>query len=154
MTSAGERIRYKRSSFSTRLPTDLLYTPSHCWLRDMGEGLWQVGWTKFATRMLGELVEIEFQVEEQQSITVGETLGWVEGFKAVTDLYGVINGQFVGGNKELREDIPLLARRPYREGWLYLARGQAEPNAVDVHAYIGILNATIDKMLDQQKSGD
>src|SRR6185312_12180859 len=53
-------IAYKRSRFSTRLPTDRLYTPSHFWCAAEPEGVWRVGFTKFATRMLGDLVEFGF----------------------------------------------------------------------------------------------
>ena len=56
-----ELIRFKHSRFSTRLPADYMYSPSHYWMAkdSQQEDLWRVGFTKFATRMLGELVEAE-----------------------------------------------------------------------------------------------
>ncbi len=57
-------------------------------------GLWRVGFTKFATRMLGDFVEHAFEPKVGDPVTVGQTIGWVEGFKALTDLYCVADGTF------------------------------------------------------------
>lgn len=151
MAEKEERIRYKRSRFATRLPASILYTRAHFWIRETEPGLHRVGFTKFATRMLGELVEFEFKIPEDKAIQVGGSIGWIEGFKAVTDLFCVVNGHFERGNPALSDDVTLLGSDPYGEGWLYEARGESEPNTVDVHTYIGILDATIDKMLEQQR---
>lgn len=150
MAEKEDRIRYKRSRFATRLPARILYTRAHFWIREMSPGLWRVGFTKFATRMLGELVEFEFKLDDSKAIRVGHSIGWIEGFKAVTDLFCVVNGLFERGNPDLAEDVTLLGSDPYGAGWLYEARGKPEPNTVDVHTYIGILDATIDKMLESQ----
>ena len=150
MVEKEQRIRYQRSRFSTRLPTAISYTRSHFWLAERSPGLWRVGFTKFATRMLGELVEFEFKLAADNRVEVGATIGWIEGFKAMADLYCVVDGRFVASNPELDDDVSLLGREPYGRGWLYEAEGSPESNAVDVHTYIGILDATIDKMLEKQ----
>src|SRR4051794_28835345 len=97
-------ILYKRSRFSSRLPKDRLYTPSHFWLAEETAGVYRVGFTKFATRMLGDLVEHAFEPKIGDPVTVGQTIGWVEGFKAITDLYCVLTGQFLGPNPALKTD--------------------------------------------------
>ena len=142
----AQTISYKRSRFSTRLPVDRVYTPSHFWLAEVESGVWNVGFTRFATRMLGDLVEHGFNVEPGQAVTVGQTIGWVEGFKALTDLYCVADGEFVSTNPELAADSTLTDTDPYGKGWLYRVRGTPDPNGVDVHGYIQMLNLTIDKM--------
>ena len=147
----AEVVSYKNSRFTTRLPTDRLYVPSHFWLaKQEGEtDLYRVGFTKFATRMLGEIVEHGFESKADNAVTVGQTIGWVEGFKAISDLYCVANGTFAGGNPALDTDIAIIDKDPYNAGWLYLVRGTPDPNAVSVDGYIGVLNATIDKMKGQ-----
>jgi glycine cleavage system H protein len=150
MGAPEERIRYKRSRFSTRLPSSYSYTLSHFWLKEIEPQLWRVGFTKFATRMLGELVEFEFKLDDDKGTEVGVPIGWVEGFKAMADLYCVVTGEFVRSNPALDDDVTLLGSDPYKKGWLYEAKGQAESNVVDVHSYIGLLDATIDKMLERQ----
>jgi len=143
-----EAVPYKRSRFSTRLPADRLYTPSHYWIaRDRHE--LRIGLTKFATRMLGDMVEFEFQVREGDTIAAGQALGWIEGFKAVTEIYSVIDGTFAGRNDELAQDITLVDSDPYAKGWLYRAAGEPDHRSVDVYGYIAILDATIDRMLEK-----
>jgi glycine cleavage system H protein len=147
-------LPYRRSRFSTRLPLGRLYTASHYWLDAHEDGAWRVGLTKFATRMLGDLVEYRFEVEPGGAITVGQQIGWVEGFKALSEVYSVVQGGFGGANPELERDVTLVDSDPYGRGWLYHARGQAEPAAVDAQGYATILDATIDKMLEKQGGGD
>lgn len=140
-------LEYKRTRFGTRLPENILYTRSHYWLAEPEPGLWRVGFTKFAIRMLGDLVEFQLEPAEGDAVEVGQKAGWIEGFKAVSDIYSVASGTFAGSNPSLKEDITLLESDPYGRGWLYAVHGQPEPEAVDVHGYVGILDATIDKML-------
>ena len=80
-------IYYKRSRFSTRLPWDRLYTASHFWVLEAEPGRWRVGLTKFAARMLGDIVDLEFEVPDGGAVGVGEVIGSLEGFKARTELY-------------------------------------------------------------------
>ena len=147
-------IAYKRSRFSTRLPTDRLYTPSHFWCAREADGVWRVGFTKVATRMLGDLVEFGFEPKAGHAVEVGQTIGWVEGFKALTDLYCVVAGEFVGVNPELSQDITLTDTDPYGQGWLYRVKGDPDPNSVDVRGYMEMLDLTIDKMQEKEKSPD
>lgn len=142
-------IAYKRSRFSTRLPSDRLYTPSHCWLSQTESGVWRIGLTRFATRMLGELVEHDFDVKPGTRVEIGDVIGWIEGFKAVSDLFCVATGEFAGGNAVLTRTLSLAFTDSYDSGWLYQIRGQPDPTCVDVHGYIGILDLTIDKMLNK-----
>lgn len=147
MTSgAEETIYYKRSRFTTRLPCGRRYTSSHYWLLEEGPGLWRVGFTKFATRMLGDLVESGFSVPTGETVEIGQAIGSVEGFKAISEVYSVAAGEFLGANPEFEQDITLVDTDPYGRGWLYRVRGQPEPSSVDVYGYVAVLDATIDKM--------
>ncbi|MGV3722517.1 MAG: glycine cleavage system protein H [Actinomycetota bacterium] len=145
--SVEEVVRYKQSRFSSWLPAGRRYTRGHYWLREEEPGLWCVGFTKFAIRMLGDLVEYGFEVTAGDPVEVGQPIGSVEGFKAITELYCVGDGEFVSGNAELEKDITLFDTDPYHRGWLYRFRGTPDPDSVDVHGYVNILDATIQKML-------
>lgn len=151
MTAA--ELVYKRARFGTRIPTDRLYTRSHYWLIESEPGVWRVGFTKFATRMLGDIVEYSFDVEQDQAIEAGAKIGWIEGFKAVSDVYAAGQGRFCGSNAELRSDITLIETDPYRRGWLYEVEGSPEPGTVDANGYAAILDATIDRMLASRHDG-
>lgn len=141
-----EELYYRRLLFRTRLLGDRLYTASHFWLQEQETGVWRVGLTKFASRMLGDVVEIGFDAAEGATIAIGDTIGWFEGFKAKTDLFTVAEGVFLGGNPVIRDRIALVDDDRYRRGWLYQVRGAREPQAMDLHAYAALLDETIDRM--------
>jgi glycine cleavage system H protein len=142
-------VAFNREQFRTRLPGDRLYTASHYWLKPDEEG-WRVGLTKFATRMLGEMVEYDFEVKQGEPITCGQIVGWLEGFKATSDLYAVMDGAFLKGNGALEENIGYVHADPYNRGWLYAAEGEPDAERVDVNGYAEILNQTIDRILQQE----
>src|SRR5438309_2734592 len=115
-TVKPKTLHYKRSRFATQLPMDYFYSPSHFWAARQEGDLWRIGLTKFATRMLGEMVDHGFNVEPEAAVAPGQIIGWVEGFKAISDVFCIAEGQFAGGNPALKEHIALISKDPYREG--------------------------------------
>ena len=147
-----EFVRFKHARFSARLPSHFRYSLSHYWKveEEGSEGIWRVGFTKFATRMLGELVEARFEVEKDGAVSSGQQIGYVEGFKAASDLFCVMEGEFEQGNPILDEDACIVKSSPYVDGWLYSVKGDPEETSVDVHGYVEHLEVLIEKM---QKEG-
>jgi glycine cleavage system H protein len=157
-----ETVRFRHAHFSARFPVDCLYTPSHFWMRPADGGpiddagaldargdtprLWHVGFTKFATRMLGELVEMVLEVKPGQTVAGGERLGTVEGFKAVSELFCVVDGTLQSANPALTAEACLTHSDPYGAGWLYAVQGTPTPGHLDVHGYIALLTATINQL--------
>jgi glycine cleavage system H protein len=145
-------LHYKRSHFVTHLPVEYLYSPSHVWLAQQEDGLWRVGLTKFATRMLGDMVDCGFEPAPDSPVASGQIIGWVEGFKAISDIYCVLTGSFSGANPVLKEKIAAISKDPYGAGWLYAVRGQPDARCVDVQAYKAVLDQTIDRILEKQNT--
>jgi len=145
-------LEYKRARFAARLPTDYLYSPSHFWLARREEDLWRVGLTKFGTRRLGEMVEHGFGVELNARVTLGQVIGWVEGFKAISDLHCLVEGRFAGGNPALQTEITLINKDPHGAGWLYAVKGRPDTKCVGVEGYVRILDQTIDRLLASRAS--
>jgi len=160
-----ETVRFRHAHFSARFPVGYRYAPSHFWLRpadwhegspvaDAGAlGLWRVGFTKFATRMLGELVEMKLDVHASDQVAAGQHLGSVEGFKAVSDLFCVADGTFLGANPALTAEACLTHSSPYQDGWLYELDGLPEAGTLDVHEYIALLQETIDRLQASRYAG-
>jgi glycine cleavage system H protein len=146
-------VYYRRSRFTTHLPVDRRYSPAHYWLFEESAGIWRVGLTKFATRMLGDIVEFDFSTPMGAHIEVGEEIGTIEGLKAVTSVFSAGQGRFLGEGAPLRQDVTLAESDPYGAGWLYRLQGAPAPDAMDVYGYVGILDATIDKMLEGRHAG-
>lgn len=152
-----ETIRFRHAHFSARFPVHYRYAASHYWLApldaDASPQVWRVGFTKFATRMLGELVEMVLDVGPGGHVRGGERLGTVEGFKAVSDLYCVMDGVLRGANPALSAEACLTHADPYGAGWLYEVAGEPAAGHLDVHAYIALLSATIDRLQASRYSG-
>lgn len=145
---------YKRSNFVTHLPVECLYSPSHFWLSRIEGNRWRIGFTKFATRMLGDIVDVQFEKTAGQPVTSGEIIGSIEGFKAISDIYCVATGTFVQRNAALSADIELVGREPYGGGWLYEIEGEPDSKCSDLATYRALLDATIDRMLSKQGDTD
>lgn len=146
MAAETEELYYRRLLFRTRLLADRLYTPSHFWVQQQESGAWRIGLTKFASRMLGDVVEVAFECQEGQQVALGDTIGWFEGFKARTDLYCVASGTFAGSNPLLVDRVVVIDDDRYRRGWLYEVTGTPDPHAMDMHRYAELLDETIDRM--------
>lgn len=146
-----ETLRFKHKRFSARLPVDFRYSLSHYWMcpEEGSPGIWRVGFTKFATRMLGELVEARYEVSSGETVSSGQQIGYVEGFKAASDLFCVMEGAFVGGNPILEEDACIVKSSPYVDGWLYSVKGEPEETSVDVQGYYDHLEVLINKMQEE-----
>ncbi|MFT6178652.1 MAG: glycine cleavage system H protein [Paracoccaceae bacterium] len=147
-------IRYKHSRFSARFPESFRYSRSHYWMAPGADGEWRVGFTKFATRMLGELVEANFHIPIGDSVESGQEIGTVEGFKAASDVYCAMEGDFAGGNVALSEDACIIRTSPYVDGWLYAVCGEPEAESLDVHGYIAHLDAIIHRMHAEEKANE
>lgn len=85
---------------------------------------------------------------------VGQAIGWIEGFKAVADIYSVADGRLAGINIDLDEDPRLVEKDPYGHGWLYLVEGKPDKQCVDCKGYVSLLDHAIDRMLARQKLKD
>jgi glycine cleavage system H protein len=146
-----QTLFYKRATFVTHLPLACRYSRSHYWLAAQADGTWRIGLTRFATRMLGEMVDHGFETPVNSAVTPGQIIGWVEGFKAISDVYCVATGTYLGTNPALKENIALIDREPYGAGWLYSMSGTPDEKCLDVHAYREHLDRTIDLILSKQK---
>jgi glycine cleavage system H protein len=80
-------------------------------------------------------------------IAVGQEIGSIEGFKALTTLYSVAEGEFLGLGDGLTSDITSVESDPYGRGWLYRVKGKPDTGSLDVHGYIAVLDATIERLL-------
>ena len=105
---------------------------------------------RFEGSNLGEIVELEFETAPGSPVETGQVIGWLEGFKAVTDIFSPLAGRFEGSNPAVDDKVTLLTTDPYRRGWLFKVQGQPGDECLDVHAYVSLLDTTIDKMLGQR----
>jgi glycine cleavage system H protein len=112
----------------SRIPTELKYTRSHEWLRQLPDGTVQIGISDHAQEALGDLVFVELP-ELGRRLTSGEACAVVESVKAASDIFAPIAGTVVGTNEKLAQAPELINRDPYGEGWLMCVK-PTSPQAI------------------------
>jgi glycine cleavage system H protein len=141
-------VLYRRCRFSTRLPDEYRYSPTHCWVARRPGRVWRVGLTRFAVRLLGELVEHGFDLRPGQRMRPNQAVGWIEGFKAIVDLPALGQGRYERSNPLLEVRLTVVNRDPYGDGWLYEMSGGPILRTLSVQGYLKVLDRTIDLILE------
>ena len=101
----------------TEVPSELLYTSEHEWVRRTGADTVRVGFTAFASSALGDVVFVQLPAVGDV-VTAGEAFGEVESTKSVSDLYAPVSAKVVAVNGDLEGSPDLVNSDPYGEGWL------------------------------------
>jgi glycine cleavage system H protein len=100
------------------IPTDLKYTKSHEWVRQLPSGTVEIGITDHAQSALGDLVFVEVP-EVGRALSAGEACAVVESVKAASDVYSPLGGKVSANNAALAAKPELLNQDPYGAGWLF-----------------------------------
>lgn len=115
-------------------PTELLYAPSHEWVRITGDEA-VVGITHFAQEQLGDLTFVELPQLGDEAVA-GSEIGSVESVKAASEIYAPVSGEVCAVNAELENAPELVNKDPFGAGWMFKIRLTAEPEGLlDVAAY-------------------
>lgn len=99
-------------------PSNLLYSDSHEWLRDHGDGTATVGITFHAQDALGELVYVELPAVGR-NLGKGEACVVVESTKAASDVYAPVSGEVLAINDALADAPQTVNEAPFEAGWLF-----------------------------------
>ena len=105
----------------SHIPSDLKYTKTHEWLRQLPDGQLEVGITDHAQEQLGDLVFVEVP-EAGRTLAVGEAYAVVESVKAASDVYSPLAGVITAVNGALKDSPELINQDPYGKGWLVRMR--------------------------------
>jgi glycine cleavage system H protein len=113
------------------LPTDLLYTKEHEWIRLSEDGTAIVGITAYAQESLGDITFVEFP-DLGATLEIGETFGVVESVKAASDLYMPVSGEVLEINEAVDSAPELVNQDPYGQGWLLKLRLSDDSQIADL----------------------
>jgi len=98
-------------------PENLLYSASHEWIKDNGDGTVTIGITDHAQDSLGDIVFVELPALGE-SFEIEDEFGVVESVKAASDLYMPVSGSIVATNSELEDEPEIINEDPYDKGWM------------------------------------
>ena len=102
----------------SNIPSELLYTSSHEWIKDEGDDIVTIGITDHAQELLGDLVFVELP-EIGDMIEAGGEAGVVESVKAASDIYSPVSGEVIEVNEDLVDSPEMVNEQPYDGGWIY-----------------------------------
>jgi len=103
------------------VPSDLLFTEEHEYLKPLGDGVYQVGITDYAQGELGDVVYVELPAVAEKFARM-DVFGTVEAVKAVSDLYAPVSGEVTEVNGDLANDPSMVNSDPYGKGWMIKLR--------------------------------
>ena len=108
-------------------PDDRRYTKTHEWVKDLTNGLYEIGLSDYAQKELGDLIYIDPpQAGDELKATV--SFADLESVKAVSGIQSPINGTI----KEVNEAVvstPALINKSPNESWIIRAEGSI-PEAI------------------------
>ncbi|HYC77749.1 MAG TPA: glycine cleavage system protein GcvH [Planctomycetota bacterium] len=123
-------------------PQNLRYLKSHEWCRVEGPFAY-IGITDYAVSHLSDLVFLDLP-EVNTDVQQNEPFGEIESVKAVSDLYAPVTGAVVERNEKLMQELDLLAKDPYGQGWMLKVRMEKPAevnNLLDDAAYQKVVDA-------------
>ncbi len=127
----------------SEIPGDLHYTATHEWLRQLDDGIFELGITEHAQHALGDLVFVELP-EVGAELSTGEGCVVAESTKAASDVYSPLDGEVTAANTALTDHPEQVNEDPYGEGWLVRIRtpdGALPSKAMDAAAYTAYIES-------------
>ncbi|MDO4178377.1 MAG: glycine cleavage system protein GcvH [Phascolarctobacterium sp.] len=116
------------------LPNDLKFAKSHEWVKELGDGIVEIGLTDFAQNAMGSLVFVNLP-EVGDSVEIEETFADVESVKAVSDVYSPVSGEVIEVNEELL-DAPEKINEAAWDAWLIRVKvSEVSSELMDAAAY-------------------
>lgn len=99
-----------------RFPEELLYSPTHEWVRVEGNRA-VIGVTDYAQNELGDVTYLELP-NVGDSVEAGQPFGVIESVKADEELFAPVSGTVVAVNQNAVDHPEVVNSDPYGEGWL------------------------------------
>lgn len=120
------------------IPSELKFTRSHEWLKDLGNGTFEIGISDFAQHELGDLVFVNLP-QEGDAITADEPFADVESVKAVSDIYSPVSATVTEINEEVLDAPESINSNAY-EAWFVRVENVTETaellNAEEYEAFL------------------
>ena len=115
------------------IPSELLYTKTHEWVKKVNSKEVIMGITDFAQQQLKDIVFVELPSVGKE-LKMGTPCSVVESVKAAYDIYAPISGKVLKINQKIQEKPQLVNEDPYGDGW-FLQIELSNPNELN-----GLLN--------------
>lgn len=99
------------------VPEDLKYQKTDEWVK-VEDGIATIGITDYAQDSLSDVVFVEFEIDVDDEVDVGESMATIESVKAAAEVVFPVSGKVIEVNQALIDTPEVLNESPYAEGWL------------------------------------
>lgn len=115
-------------------PAELQYTRSHEWIKDLGNGKFQIGLTDFAQSELGDIVFVDLP-EAGDAVEKEASFGDVESVKTVSEMLSPVTGTVSAVNDELSDAPEKINEDPYAAWVIEVENVTDKAELLDAAAY-------------------
>ena len=119
------------------VPENLKYQKTDEWVK-VEDGIATIGITDYAQDSLSDVVFVEYEIDVDDEVKVGDSLATIESVKAAAEVVFPVSGKVVAVNQTLVDTPEILNESPYTEGWLVKVQVSDESelgNLMDAPAY-------------------
>ena len=102
-------------------PNDRKYSQTHEWVKELGNGLYEIGLSDHAQKELGDIVYVSLP-QAGDALNAGKPFADLESVKAVSDISSPLNGTIKEVNESVISAPDSINKAPY-ETWLIRAEG-------------------------------
>ena len=114
-------------------PVNLKYAKSHEWVKDIGNGLFEIGISDYAQKELGDIVYVNLP-QPGDELKAGESFADLESVKAVSNILSPVNGTVTEVNEAVVSGPDVINKTPY-EAWFIRAEGNLTDMLLSAEEY-------------------
>ncbi len=99
------------------VPEELKYQKTDEWVK-VEDGVATIGITDYAQDSLSDVVFVEFAIDPDDEVSVGDSLATIESVKAASEIFFPVSGKVLEVNQILTDTPEMLNSEPYTGGWI------------------------------------
>ena len=96
-----------------KYPQELKYLSTDEWVK-VEDGIATIGITDYAQDALSDVVYVEFEIDPDDEVSAGDSIGTIESVKAAAEVHFPVSGTVL----EVVDTPEMLNQEPYEGGWL------------------------------------
>jgi len=100
-----------------KYPQELKYLKTDEWVK-VQDGVAIIGITDYAQDALSDVVYVEFEIDPDDEVSAGDSIGTIESVKAAAEVHFPVSGTVLEVNEEVVDSPEMLNKEPYAGAWL------------------------------------
>lgn len=115
------------------IATDRSYLATHEWVKDIGDGIWMMGISDYAQKMLREISYVQFE-DVNEDFDAKDIIVVVEALKATGDIYAPFDCTLIEINDALEDAPEMISDSPYDKGYLIKIKARSDDRSTLISA--------------------